>query len=644
MKTLRGQRLTEQDYADVARQLRELLYDLLFRPIVELLAPRNEQVRRAVGDLRNAKSDPVVAAINSGRIQYVDGIFSGDFDARISSVLRSYGARFNKVTRTFAALPEQLPAEVVEVAEEKAQADKKLHDRLMDRLNGIQHSFEALVDARPVDARKTIAMMDRKFDRSYGDALGTEGLSKEAKARLDRRYADSLKPYIKKFTGEMIHELRGIVKANAEQGYRFDSLVKRLENRFDVSKSKAEFLARNETSIFTARHRQARFGDAGVTSYVWRTAGDAEVRKDHAHLNGRSFEYAKPPVVDEATGRRANPGEDYNCLPGDSPIDFAYGIRKGLARPYSGELVTLITESGKTIRCTPNHQVLTLTGWKEAGLLNNTDYVINLSGELKKAKEVDNYNGVPPISQVVQSIKHASSFGKAFRVLPAINLNADMANRYVHTVHPAWCLMLWVKARCFQGLEQLVLALSDFSSTCLGTGNGMPLLLGIAAGPQGNVCVPGQTFPILERHVPHALDHAFVLVSDVHVKAQEFPVQGGPRHPNSIGQGQEAFSSLVSLGEWLNLKMNLVQRAGYAPVTQSLKQWIARTAESLNDGPSRDLTGYHADRLVDIRTAWFSGHVYNLETENNWFCTNGIIIHNCRCSDEPIISEVLTNA
>ena len=38
------------------------------------------------------------------------------------------------------------------------------------------------------------------------------------------------------------------------------------------------------------------------------------------------------------------------------------------------------------------------------------------------------------------------------------------------------------------------------------------------------------------------------------------------------------------------------------------------------------------DDVVSVRREFLDGHVYNLETEGNWYVANGIITHNCRCS------------
>lgn len=324
-RTLKAHPIVESDYADIEAQLNTLLYDLIFKPIVDLLAPRNAQVKTAAREFRNsvlqnAKFDPIVAGVNSGKIQYVGGVFTGDFNATISRALRAYGAKWNRQTKTFTIPVSQLPAEVTDAVKGYAEAARKLHEALDDRLREMEMTMTYQIQQNPLKCAKTISKMDRKFHSQYGDALGVEELSTEAKEKLARGYADNLKPYIKKFSSEQIADLRTLVKANAETGYRFDSLVKRIQSRYDVSKTKASFLARQETGLFTTAVRRQRFGDVGITQYIWRTAGDSEVRPDHKKLNGQTFEYSKPPIVDLATGRRDNPGQDFQCRCADEPV------------------------------------------------------------------------------------------------------------------------------------------------------------------------------------------------------------------------------------------------------------------------------------------------------------------------------------
>lgn len=320
MKTLPGQELRPSDYSDMRSQLRAVFYEIIFRPVIELLKPHNKQVKMAARDLRNAKADPVVNALLSGQVQYEDSTFSGEFSATISRALRSYGAVWDKRAGTFAITPELLPPSITEAAAQYQDAAVRLHDALRSKLDEVERGLSSLVAAHEVDSTVTITKMEQGFNSDYAKAIGKDELSPQARVRLEEDYSNNMKLWVQKFSAEEIRDLRDVVSKNAEQGYRFDHLVKKIQNRYDVSQTKAEFLARQETSLLVSKHREQRFGDVGITEYIWDTAGDADVRPSHKKLNGRKFKFAEPPVVDEATGRRANPGEDFSCRCAARPV------------------------------------------------------------------------------------------------------------------------------------------------------------------------------------------------------------------------------------------------------------------------------------------------------------------------------------
>jgi SPP1 gp7 family putative phage head morphogenesis protein len=50
-----------------------------------------------------------------------------------------------------------------------------------------------------------------------------------------------------------------------------------------------------------------------VTQYRWSTGRDERVRESHRDLEESVHSWDDPPVVDDKTGRRAHPGQDYQC-------------------------------------------------------------------------------------------------------------------------------------------------------------------------------------------------------------------------------------------------------------------------------------------------------------------------------------------
>lgn len=60
------------------------------------------------------------------------------------------------------------------------------------------------------------------------------------------------------------------------------------------------------------------------------------------------------------------PPAHWNCLPGDAYITTRARVTAQSKRWFEGELVVLRTASGRVLRSTPNHPVLTDTGWQPA--------------------------------------------------------------------------------------------------------------------------------------------------------------------------------------------------------------------------------------------------------------------------------------
>ena len=82
----------------------------------------------------------------------------------------------------------------------------------------------------------------------------------------------------------------------------------------EVTKSRAVLIARTEVSREATVLSQTRAAQAGVTHYIWRTAGDATVREGHQAMEGKVCEWAHPPAVNE-NGRiyYHHPGCIWNC-------------------------------------------------------------------------------------------------------------------------------------------------------------------------------------------------------------------------------------------------------------------------------------------------------------------------------------------
>ncbi|HYQ47166.1 MAG TPA: minor capsid protein [Polyangiaceae bacterium] len=95
-------------------------------------------------------------------------------------------------------------------------------------------------------------------------------------------------------------------------GRTYEALAKDIEDRFDITTRHAETIARSQGNRLNSQIAVGRAQSAGVTQFVWTTAGDERVRPMHDDLDGQTFDIDDPPVTNEA-GDTNLPGEDYSC-------------------------------------------------------------------------------------------------------------------------------------------------------------------------------------------------------------------------------------------------------------------------------------------------------------------------------------------
>lgn len=312
------QPLRPKYFEPVEKQLERIFYAILFQPILEVLDGLTAQAAAARRDFFNAREDALRAALRSGRVQYRDGVFSGQFSAEISKALKGIGATFDSRGNVFKL--DNAPNWVLSETAAFRERAQKAHEEVKKTLGYVQDTLDQLTEKHQVDALPTVSAIESDFKGIARELQVSPELTDASRQRLANDYTQNMELWIKKWIEEEIVTLRGVVDENAMEGYRFDRLIERIKHQFNVSQSKAKFLARQETGLFMAKFRRERFKESGVRRYKWSTARDERVRDDHKHLNGRIFFYADPPIVDTTTGRRANPGEDFNCRCVDIPI------------------------------------------------------------------------------------------------------------------------------------------------------------------------------------------------------------------------------------------------------------------------------------------------------------------------------------
>jgi SPP1 gp7 family putative phage head morphogenesis protein len=310
MKLLPPMILKPGYYEGIEKEIMKFFHDQIYRPLF-LAAQISDD------ELKNAK-DSLADAVRKGTVDFDGGEkFTGQFNATISKQLKDLGARYDARTKTWILNRDRVP---VSVSLAKANADfmfeklrkavlRTLDDSTIDSI--FAHNFHASFLQEKYE--KAIEWMNQDFQKTVQSITIIPVLNPAQKKNIAESWTNNLKLYIRGWTRDNTVELRKKIEKNAYSGQRAANMVKLIQDNYGVAKSKAQFLARQETSLLMSKFTEERYKDVGVQKYKWYSSLDQRVRDDHKHLDGKTFFFSSPPVVDKRTGRRGNPGEDFNC-------------------------------------------------------------------------------------------------------------------------------------------------------------------------------------------------------------------------------------------------------------------------------------------------------------------------------------------
>lgn len=111
---------------------------------------------------------------------------------------------------------------------------------------------------------------------------------------------------IKSIPTRFFDELETHIKRELADGARWEELIGVVEERYSVSQSRAELIARDQAGKFFGDLNRVRQTDLGIERFVWRTVRDNRVREEHEDRDGEVYEWARPPDGE-------TPGEPVNC-------------------------------------------------------------------------------------------------------------------------------------------------------------------------------------------------------------------------------------------------------------------------------------------------------------------------------------------
>lgn len=130
---------------------------------------------------------------------------------------------------------------------------------------------------------------------------------------------------IKTIAPYYLGKVQAEVMKSITTGRGLADLVPFLQKQKHITKRHAQLMALDQTRKAYTHLNAARFEKLGIKKFEWvHSGGGQKPRYLHQKvLNGKIFEIANPPIIDEKTGERGLPGDAINCKCVMKPvIDF----------------------------------------------------------------------------------------------------------------------------------------------------------------------------------------------------------------------------------------------------------------------------------------------------------------------------------
>ena len=392
------------------------------------------------------------------------------------------------------------------------------------------------------------------------------------------------------------------------EGLRWEEIAETIQDRYGVSEWNAERVARDQINKLNGQLTEERQTELGVTQYVWRTSLDDRVRATHEAHEGQTFEWEDAPA---STG---HPGEDILCFLPGTFIDFASVTHAAFRRKYRGEIISLSTETGGELLGTPNHPVLTDSGWKSLQDVQVGDQMFECASsnflDAASAK-VDHFvstaEQVFDFLSVIQSPERVAASEKQF--------HGDVTDENVDVIRADHRLCNSTKSVFYNDLEQLFLKLPDVCSrTLFGAGNFHKHAIGAFYPPASIVGGADLTGPLGIAHARPLDLFSFRLGPDFNSRLEQASADCKPIDAQIIRNGVLALSALVISRNLANTELFFI------PGNLTLLKTI---------------------RVNDHKKSSYEGSVYNFETKTGVYLANNLLVSNCRCWAEPVLDDLI---
>lgn len=443
------------------------------------------------------------------------------------------------------------------------------------------------------------------FEQSLGMRLGFGLLNPDViKASvlnsLDRiTWPDRMKDHAQQFTKQIYSELtQGLI-----QGKGYGKIAAAITDKTGINAGKVLRIVRTEghrvqnaAGLLAYDKTQSATDRLGLkTVKIWVATLDNRTRDSHGAMDGQEADSEGMftfPGGDKtpAPGIQGPPEEVINCVLAETNI-ISPKIRNVTKRYYEGDLIEIKTIDN-TITASPEHPILTQKGFIPFNLVNQDDKIINcfFSKDFPSANPYENNRP----SQIIKIFDLADIIGLPKRTCKSSpKLDSNGVDSNIDIISTFGFLWDWIESLVFKNINNEKFSIANLGKCFLFSNSRLNHFL-------------------LRTLAPFAC-----FVASLKLKRSLFGVHIFPFNKLRFALGA-SIDTIVAEDSCDNITRN---------IEFFCKSIFGNSVKiGLND-------------VVSIRKFHFSGHIFNLETVNEFYLASNLqkdngnynILHNCRC-------------
>lgn len=361
---------------------------------------------------------------------------------------------------------------------------------------------------------------------------------------------------------------------------------------------------------------------------MYSAINDSRVRPAHLALNRIVL------PIDHPFWLTHYPPLGFRCFLPETKIDGA--SHGAIKRFYSGKIVELVTKSGRKLRVTANHPILTSRGWVVAELIKQGDNLIAYDRPVESlnanglTREVYNNEFVPTAENLFKTfVGHALAVGEA----SSFKFDGDLftLDGEIHIDVLDDGLSIKINSGSGQNIKQRMFMIRN-DGTCFE-------FTEANSSSSGRHTIQNIVFSENPINITQGCSKLFgnqsfsKILSLVEANCSQLQLSIGVS-AGIPGSRALTLNSARSLFDDLPF-----DRFGLASSSQDNALFDELSSHGVSDDSG--LFGYLADAhashvavdpVVNVIEDFFSGHVYDFQSDSGLLSADGIITHNCRCT------------